>query len=512
MTITLGMPQRTGQPANEPPLQLPPTAAPDHSRNKHGFWLSPVALIVGVLSGISFYLFVTLSPAEQLLIKSDQLILFHVLSIAAVLLLVVGVAHWEYGRLEKSRRHAEQSASNTHDFLQGILDASFDAVISVDAEQNITYFSRQAEVMFGYKAEEIIGKSLNLLIPTPSRRRHKEFAKNFTDGAEAARTMGKWRIVPGLTKDGREISTITRIVRHRDLNGAPMATATVRDVTELEKREILLSRTLAEVARSDKRLRAFFAQFTHELRTPLNAVVGFSELSLHHAQEGRHDQAEEYMRYIVDAGLRLSKLIDSVLEYRRIDDVFDDSNSEEVNIIDIFQSIAKRINRQEEEDVLTLKAATTTFSVFGIPEMIESYFEVFLELFTSRSKEPRILHLDVEGESVVIRDMGGAQASALTSIFHDLDRLNNLNFDDVIRSSESMDMRLFSLWKLADVCQISCEISAATPSELKLTFGSARQAVVYREEDGSVDDAAPFKAAKQAKTTRRMRQNLQKSA
>lgn len=132
MTITQGMPQQTGRPANEPPLQLPATAA-DRSRKKHGFWLPPIALIVGAISCISFYLFVSMSPAEQLFIKSDHLVLFHVLSIAVVLLLAVGVAHWEYGQLEKSRRHAEQSASNTHDFLQGILDASFDAVISVDA-------------------------------------------------------------------------------------------------------------------------------------------------------------------------------------------------------------------------------------------------------------------------------------------------------------------------------------------------------------------------------------------
>ena len=512
MTVTLGIPQQTDRPADEPPLKLPPTTLRDDNRQKQGFWLPSVALIVGVLSSISFYLFVSLSPAEQLVIKSDHLILFHILSIAVVLLLAVGVAHWEYGQLEKSRLHAVQSTRNIHDFLQGILDASFDAVISVDAEQNITNFSRQAEAMFSYQADEVIGKPLDLLIPSPSRRRHKEFTKNFTDGTEATRSMGKWRIVPGLTKDGREISTITRIVRHRDLNGAPMATATVRDVTEIEKREILLSKTLAEVARSDKRLRAFFAQFTHELRTPLNAVVGFSELSLHHAQQGSHSQAEEYLRYVIDASIRLNKLIDSVLEYRRIDEVIDENTIEEVNVIEILQAATKRINRQEDKEILTIDAAAASFSVFAIPDMIENYFEVFLELFTSRSNEPRALQAVIEGEAIVLRDTNDQRLSALTSIFHDLDRLNNLNFDDVIRSSESMDMRLFSLWKLADVCQISCEISAATPSDLKLTFGSARQAVVYREVDGSVNDSTHIKPAKKAKALRRERQELQKSA
>ncbi|MAM95047.1 PAS domain S-box protein [Parvibaculum sp.] len=95
-----------------------------------------------------------------------------------------------------------------------ILMVAEDGIISVDAEQKITFFNLKAEQMFGYRAEEVLGKPLAMLLPERYRVAHNKQLVNFGQGRDASRWMSDRGPVTGLRKDGTEFpvdATITKV-------------------------------------------------------------------------------------------------------------------------------------------------------------------------------------------------------------------------------------------------------------------------------------------------------------
>ncbi|HEV2642989.1 MAG TPA: PAS domain S-box protein, partial [Candidatus Elarobacter sp.] len=130
-----------------------------------------------------------------------------------------------------------------------ILDVAADAIVTVDEAQNIVHFNQGAERMFGYQASEVIGRPLNLLLPTRFRAAHPGFVKNFGESAETARLMGHRREVYGLRSNGREFPAEASILKLEQAGGGRVYTAVVRDVTD-RKRLDEQQRFLASVSAS----------------------------------------------------------------------------------------------------------------------------------------------------------------------------------------------------------------------------------------------------------------------
>lgn len=128
-----------------------------------------------------------------------------------------------------------------------ILQVAADAIVTVDANQLIVQFNRGAEVMFGYTAADVMGRSLDVLLPPRFRARHSEDVTTFGQSAPAARLMGHRREVFGLRKDGSEFPAEASILKLDASDGRRLYTAVVRDVTD-RKRLHLQQRFLAEVS------------------------------------------------------------------------------------------------------------------------------------------------------------------------------------------------------------------------------------------------------------------------
>jgi PAS domain S-box-containing protein len=145
----------------------------------------------------------------------------------------------ERKRLERNLRLSEAKSS-------GILSISADAVISIDENQNITLFNEGAEKIFGYSKEEVIGASLDLLIPERLRAIHREHVARFTTGQQAARRMGQRdTTIRGLRKNGEEFPADAAISK-LDVGGNPIMTVALRDITD-QKRIESEQRFLADV-------------------------------------------------------------------------------------------------------------------------------------------------------------------------------------------------------------------------------------------------------------------------
>lgn len=129
--------------------------------------------------------------------------------------------------------------------ISGIVTVAADAIISVDEAQRIVLFNRGAEQIFGYRAEEVLGRSLDALIPPRWREAHRRHVAGFAASPAEARLMGERQEIRGLRKSGEEFPAEASISKV-EVGGEHIFTVVLRDITE-RKRAEEAQRFLAEV-------------------------------------------------------------------------------------------------------------------------------------------------------------------------------------------------------------------------------------------------------------------------
>ncbi|MCJ7806459.1 MAG: PAS domain S-box protein [Clostridia bacterium] len=127
--------------------------------------------------------------------------------------------------------------SDTEVIYRQIIENSQDAILFANRNGIIDLWNSGAEEIFGYKKEEAIGKSLDLIIPEKLRQRHWEGYHKVMETGESR--YGKELLkVPAIRKDGTSISVEFTIMLVRNLQNKIMGTAAIiRDVTERWKQE-----------------------------------------------------------------------------------------------------------------------------------------------------------------------------------------------------------------------------------------------------------------------------------
>lgn len=147
--------------------------------------------------------------------------------------------------LHESERRMRALLHESEGRMRAILDAAPDAIITIDKKGTIQEFNGAAERMFGYTVEEIVGKSIALLMPHSYGAEHSEYLRRYIETGEP-RVIGKTRELTAQRKDGR-IFPIALSVSSVDHLGS--FTGIIRDITERKA----LQRRIVEVARQERR-------------------------------------------------------------------------------------------------------------------------------------------------------------------------------------------------------------------------------------------------------------------
>ncbi|MEQ8970264.1 MAG: PAS domain S-box protein [Coleofasciculus sp. C1-SOL-03] len=138
------------------------------------------------------------------------------------------------------RKQAELALAASQARFSGILEIAKDAIISVDSEQRIILFNQGAEQMFGYKADQVLGEPLDLLLPPRAATIHRQHITNFAESAGKARQMGERNEIFGRRRDGTEFPMEASISK-LDINGEIICTAILRDISDRKQAELALS-------------------------------------------------------------------------------------------------------------------------------------------------------------------------------------------------------------------------------------------------------------------------------
>jgi len=139
---------------------------------------------------------------------------------------------------------------STETLAKALLSTSSDAIIAADKDGIIRFWNPGAERIFGYKAKEAIGASLDIIIPERLRPRHWEGYHHVLSGGESRYGHGDILAVPSMRKDGAAISIEFTIAPLHDESGGLVGLAAIlRDVTKRFEEMRALKQKLQDHAR-----------------------------------------------------------------------------------------------------------------------------------------------------------------------------------------------------------------------------------------------------------------------
>lgn len=230
---------------------------------------------------------------------------------------------------ELQRLKAEHELQTSQARLTALLDIAPGAIISIDAARRIIVFNREAQRMFGYRQEEMLGQPVEQLIPQRYHTAHAVAIVEF--GAETAddvrRSMGRtWTM--GRHKNGDEFAveaSISKLI----LDGELIYTVALQDITERKRAEAellrhrehleeLVSERTQQLASANKELESFSYSVSHDLRAPLRTIDGFASALVEDYAAGLDDTAFDYLQRIRHGTQRMGTLIDDLLNLSRV--------------------------------------------------------------------------------------------------------------------------------------------------------------------------------------------------
>ena len=261
----------------------------------------------------------------------------------------------------RHREALEHEARADHIRLQTILDNVQEAFITIDCRGTILHWSPGAERVFGYAAEEAIGRNVTLIMPDAVALHHDGYLDSYLKTRDP-KIIGIGREVEGRRKDGVAVP-IELNVSEAKVEGKTLFTGILRDITERNRihAELIQAREQADAANAAKSL--FLANMSHEIRTPLNPIIGMAHL----LQKTKLDRVQsEYARKIHQSGRHLVKIINDLLDFSKIEAGQLVLEKTEFELDEILESISSVVSERAAAKGLEL--------VFHIPLNIPRQF------------------------------------------------------------------------------------------------------------------------------------------
>jgi PAS domain S-box-containing protein len=211
-------------------------------------------------------------------------------------------------------RQTFQQVRASESRIRAIVETAVDGIITINGRGIVQEMNRSAERMFGWTAQEVVGRNIKMLMPEPDRSSHDDYLRNFLDTG-LPKVIGQGREVNGMHKSGRLVP-VRLAVGRVDLPGSQLFVGFVTDISERRALEASLRDTADKAEQAAEAKTAFLANMSHEIRTPMNAIIGFTELLL---KNELAPQQRSHLSIVHQSARSLLGLLNDVLDSTKLE-------------------------------------------------------------------------------------------------------------------------------------------------------------------------------------------------
>jgi PAS domain S-box-containing protein len=252
---------------------------------------------------------------------------------------------------EEQRRAAEKASRESAQRTRALINNVVDGIILIDAGGFIVEFNPAAERIYGYAACEIIGRTLQVLVPADDAT-YLAVIADCSAPRDARASATVVRELAGVRKNSERFE-LELSVTPTPLDGQIMFTAVVRDITDHKRAQQALINASEAADQANRAKSEFLANMSHEIRTPMNGVLGMTELLI----DTQLDPLQrDYADTIRDSAKSLLTVVNDVLDYSKVEAGKLELESIDMDLRDVVEDVARLIAMQAHHKQLHVTA------------------------------------------------------------------------------------------------------------------------------------------------------------
>lgn len=237
--------------------------------------------------------------------------------------------------------------------LRMIFNKSFDAIVGFDQHSIVTEWNPQAERLFGWLRDEIIGKNMvHFLYPEEqweTRFSNFKYMCTVYDFSKFDKPIE----VDTLTQSGRTIS-VRMGVSHMHISGELLFIAIIQDVTQEKQVQQEMIRSREQALNATRSKSEFLANMSHEIRTPMNGVIGMATVLL---DSTLNESQRESAKLIKQSAESLLAIINGILDHSKIEAGKLELDHRDFNFAEVAQDVIRTMKFLADEKGIALKLA-----------------------------------------------------------------------------------------------------------------------------------------------------------
>ena len=309
--------------------------------------------------------------------------------------------------------------------FRDLLDAAPDALLIVDEGGRIVFANAQTEAMFGYRREDLLGQSVEILVPARLRGEHMSHRRRYASEPRK-RPMGSGLDLTAVRKDGTEVPVEISLSPHRTAGGL-LYSAAIRDITHRVgvERDLRQARAQAEQASTAKS--RFLAAASHDLRQPLQAAILYNNVLKRQLDGTAHADTVGKLQSSLEA---LRDLLNRLLDVSRLEAGAIAPEMTTLSVRILFERLHDEFAPQAQEKGLELKIRSGEWRVRSDPQLLEQLLRNLVSNAIRYTERGRVLvacrRADGGDLRIQVWDTGiGIAPAELEAIFDEFYQVSN---------------------------------------------------------------------------------------
>src|SRR5210317_1733585 len=345
--------------------------------------------------------------------------------------------------------------SNESDiYFRHLLESAPDAMIIIDDKGKIALVNKQAEEMFGHDRHEMLGKQIEMLLPSRLQETHVEHRESFLRNP-LLRPMGQGRDLVAVRSDGSEFPV--------EISLSPVHAASrrfvssvIRDVTERKRMENEIIAARREAERANKANSAFLAAASHDLRQPVQALSLLNGALRRTVTDERALQMIESQEHSLTA---MTNLLNSLLDISRLDAGAVIPELEVFPIKRLIDRLSDEFARQAQHTGLEFSSSASTSVINSDPNLLAEVIQNLVSNAIRYTDKGRVRLDCVEqaGKCIIkVTDTGiGIAEEELDEIFREFHQVKTPG-----ASKEGFGLGLAIVKRLSDLLRIGIKVES----------------------------------------------------